>query len=342
VNPTDFTYQITAALANLDYGQQPAALYEPIRYIMALGGKRIRPLLTLMGAHLFTDELEPVLRPALATEVFHNFTLLHDDIMDQAPLRRGQSTVHEKWNANVAILSGDVMLVRAYELFLDVEPTLLPTVLRKFSQAAAEVCEGQQWDMNFETDKQVTIEGTIKMGIVVYIVALTAALVVGIRQVKHPENDPRNSKGNRENVDAALHRIKQNSRENDGGHPARRAEAAVFGVVAVAQVGRDIRHDNAPQIQQQEAPNASRRSEYLHEYALNYLAKRVKGQHIKNQVHPVGVQEAGGDKAIPLVAAAHQKRSHNPALPQAGIRPSDQRNAPRQDYEDEYYVQIQH
>lgn len=104
-----------------------------------------------------------MLRPALATEVFHNFTLLHDDIMDQAPLRRGQPTVHEKWNANVAILSGDVMLVRAYELFLDVPPTLLPTVLRKFSQTAAEVCEGQQWDMNFETNEQVTIEQYLDM-----------------------------------------------------------------------------------------------------------------------------------------------------------------------------------
>ncbi|SMB82594.1 Polyprenyl synthetase [Hymenobacter roseosalivarius DSM 11622] len=163
MSPTDFTQKITAALATLDYGQQPIALYEPIRYIMALGGKRIRPLLTLMGAHLFTDKLDPVLRPALATEVFHNFTLLHDDIMDQAPLRRGQPTVHEKWNANVAILSGDVMVVRAYELFLDVPPTLLPTALRKFSQTAAEVCEGQQWDMDFETNEQVTIEQYMDM-----------------------------------------------------------------------------------------------------------------------------------------------------------------------------------
>nr|WP_262908668.1 polyprenyl synthetase family protein [Hymenobacter translucens] len=152
-----FTDKITAGLSQLRYGQEPEALYEPIRYIMALGGKRIRPLLTLLGAHLFTDELGPVVRPALATEVFHNFTLLHDDIMDQAPLRRGQPTVHEKWNANVAILSGDVMLVRAYELFLDVEPQLLPGILRKFSRTAAEVCEGQQWDMLFETKPDVSI-----------------------------------------------------------------------------------------------------------------------------------------------------------------------------------------
>ncbi|MEJ7662480.1 MAG: polyprenyl synthetase family protein [Hymenobacter sp.] len=122
MTPADFPAQITAALAQLDYGQsarRPSTT--PSATSWAWGGKRIRPLLTLLGAHLFTDDLAPVLRPALATEVFHNFTLLHDDIMDQAPLRRGQPTVHEKWNANVAILSGDVMLVRAYELFFDVQ-----------------------------------------------------------------------------------------------------------------------------------------------------------------------------------------------------------------------------
>ncbi|WP_324673969.1 polyprenyl synthetase family protein [Hymenobacter sp. GOD-10R] len=158
-----FTQKITAGLAELRYGAEPESLYEPIRYIMALGGKRIRPLLTLLGAHLFTDDLATIVRPALATEVFHNFTLLHDDLMDQAPLRRGQQTVHEKWNPNVAILSGDVMLVRAYELFFDVQAELLPTVLRKFSQTAAEVCEGQQWDMNFETETTVSIPQYLDM-----------------------------------------------------------------------------------------------------------------------------------------------------------------------------------
>ena len=155
--------RIAAALAALDYGQTPAALYDPIRYIMGLGGKRIRPLLTLLAAQLYTDELGPVVKPALATEVFHNFTLLHDDLMDQAPLRRGQPTVHEKWNPNVAILSGDVMLVRAYELLFDIRPALLPTVLRRFSQTAAEVCEGQQLDMNFETEAHVSIPQYVDM-----------------------------------------------------------------------------------------------------------------------------------------------------------------------------------
>nr|WP_246558631.1 polyprenyl synthetase family protein [Hymenobacter piscis] len=145
------------------YGEQPESLYEPIRYIMRLGGKRIRPVLTLLGAHLFTEELDAVVKPALATEVFHNFTLLHDDLMDQAPLRRGQPTVHEKWNPNVAILSGDVMLVRAYELLLDVPAPLLAPVLRRFSQTAAEVCEGQQWDMDFETQSDVSIAQYLDM-----------------------------------------------------------------------------------------------------------------------------------------------------------------------------------
>ena len=161
---TDLSNLLQQALQELDYGQQPATLYDPIRYIMSLGGKRLRPLLTLLGGQLFTNDLAPLVKPALATEVFHNFTLLHDDLMDQAPLRRGQPTVHEKWNPNVAILSGDVMLVRAYELlFENVPAAVLPQVLRRFSQTAAEVCEGQQWDMNFETETTVTIPQYLDM-----------------------------------------------------------------------------------------------------------------------------------------------------------------------------------
>ena len=185
----DFPAQITAALAQLHYGDEPHTLYEPIRYIMALGGKRIRPLLTLLGAYLFTDELSTVIKPALAPDVFHNFTLLHDDLMDQAPLRRGQATVHEKWNPNVAILSGDVMLVRAYELFLDVEPALLPTILRRFSQTAAEVCEGQQWDMNFETEPQVSIAQYLDMIRLKTAVLLGFCLELGARLAGASEED---------------------------------------------------------------------------------------------------------------------------------------------------------
>lgn len=138
------------------YGDHPAELYEPIRYIMTLSGKRLRPLMTLMAASLYTDDWQKALKPAQAVEVFHNFTLMHDDIMDCAPLRRGQLTVHEKWNANTAILSGDVMLVRAYDLLLDVENKHIRHVIKRFSITAAEVCEGQQLDMNFETRWDVT------------------------------------------------------------------------------------------------------------------------------------------------------------------------------------------
>jgi geranylgeranyl diphosphate synthase, type II len=141
---------------NLDFQGKPIELYEPIQYLMQLGGKRIRPLLTLLAYNLYKDSYKSILNPAAAVEVFHNFTLMHDDIMDKAPIRRGEATVHEKWNENTAILSGDVMLVKAYEMLLDVPGDKLPTCLRLFSKTAAEVCEGQQLDMNFEASETVT------------------------------------------------------------------------------------------------------------------------------------------------------------------------------------------
>jgi geranylgeranyl diphosphate synthase, type II len=147
----------------LKFGSKPEELYEPLRYIMALGGKRMRPVLTLFSYSLFKDDYHSILKPALAVEVFHNFTLLHDDIMDRAPLRRGKATVHEKWNENIAILSGDVMLVKAYELFMDLEPIMLKRVLQSFNKTAAEVCEGQQLDMNFEKLSKVTEEEYLEM-----------------------------------------------------------------------------------------------------------------------------------------------------------------------------------
>jgi geranylgeranyl diphosphate synthase type II len=132
------------------YGENPDELYDPIRYIMSLNGKRYRPLLTLLATSLFTDEWQKAVKPAMAVEVFHNFTLMHDDIMDNAPLRRGKPTVHEKWNENTAILSGDVMLIKAYGLLINVPDSSLRNVVERFNTTAAEVCEGQQLDMNFE------------------------------------------------------------------------------------------------------------------------------------------------------------------------------------------------
>ncbi|MBT1697257.1 polyprenyl synthetase family protein [Fulvivirgaceae bacterium PWU4] len=145
------------------YGKQPPSLYEPIRYLMHLGGKRLRPMLTLLSYSLFRDDVRRAVPVAVAVEAFHNFTLMHDDIMDKAPLRRGKPTVHEKWNVNTAILSGDVMLVKVYDMFLQLEPETLKTVLGPFNQCAAEVCEGQQWDMDFETTSRVTEAQYINM-----------------------------------------------------------------------------------------------------------------------------------------------------------------------------------
>lgn len=147
---------IETEIRRQQFGVSPSSLYEPIRYLMNLGGKRLRPLLVVMGYALFKKEIKPVVPFAVAVEVFHNFTLMHDDIMDNAPLRRGYATVHEKWNVNTAILSGDVMLVRVYDMFLKLPPRKLKQVLEVFNRCATQVCEGQQWDMEYEVVPHVT------------------------------------------------------------------------------------------------------------------------------------------------------------------------------------------
>lgn len=150
-------------ISGLSFGNSPENLYAPIRYLMSGGGKRLRPLLVLMGYALFKDDYEKALRPAVALEVFHNFTLVHDDIMDKATLRRGRATVHEKWNKNIAILSGDVMLVKVYELLAEVPHNLQGEVFKRFSRCATQVCEGQQIDMDFEELSQVSAEDYLQM-----------------------------------------------------------------------------------------------------------------------------------------------------------------------------------
>lgn len=170
---------ISDELGRIEYPKNPSLLYEPIDYILGLGGKRMRPILVLMSHQLFDKNIEKAISPSLAIEVFHNFTLLHDDIMDKAPLRRGQQTVHEKWNANVAILSGDTMLVQAYQLMADVDKSIVKPTLEVFSKAAIEVCEGQQWDMDFETQQNVSIEDYLKMIEYKTAVLLGAALQIG-------------------------------------------------------------------------------------------------------------------------------------------------------------------
>ncbi|WP_034060950.1 polyprenyl synthetase family protein [Lacinutrix jangbogonensis] len=143
--------------------REPKNLYEPINYILKLGGKRLRPVLTLMTAEIFNCDYNKALDAALSIEVFHNFSLVHDDIMDAAPLRRGQQTVHEKWDTNTGILSGDAMLIMAYQLFENYEPETFQGLAKLFSKTALEVCEGQQYDVDFETRDDVTIPEYLKM-----------------------------------------------------------------------------------------------------------------------------------------------------------------------------------
>lgn len=152
----DFTAILQKEVAKQKFGKQPESLYEPIRYLMSLGGKRLRPMLTLFSYALFKNDVKSIAAYAIAVEAFHNFTLMHDDIMDKAPLRRGKPTVHKKWNVNTAILSGDVMLVKVYALFSALEAEKFKQVVQAFNKCAAEVCEGQQWDMEFENVSKVS------------------------------------------------------------------------------------------------------------------------------------------------------------------------------------------
>jgi len=164
MNIASYTSVIQNFIDTYAYGSNPKELYEPISYLMSLGGKRMRPLLTILGYQLFDENWQKAVPAAVAVEVFHNFTLMHDDIMDKAPLRRNQPTVHSKWNENIAILSGDVMLVKAYEILLrGVEDTHLREAFEKFGTCAAWVCEGQQWDMNFEKETAISEAEYIEM-----------------------------------------------------------------------------------------------------------------------------------------------------------------------------------
>lgn len=174
-----FQALIKEALDQHPFKGEPQELYDPMDYLMGLGGKRLRPALCLAGCELFGGAASEALSPALGIEVFHNFSLVHDDIMDQADLRRGKATVHKKWNTNIAILAGDAMLVRAYQLMAEVKPALLPEILATFSQTALEVCEGQQRDMNFELREMVSGAEYLEMIQGKTAVLLGAAIKIG-------------------------------------------------------------------------------------------------------------------------------------------------------------------
>ena len=173
----------------LNFPEQPENLYDPLRYFLKLGGKRTRPTLTMLGCSLFGEPGIKAINAALAVELFHNFTLIHDDIMDEAPLRRGKETVHEKWNTNIGILSGDVLFVEAYDHLSHHESDVLPKLLKIFSRTAKEVCEGQQMDMDFEDLDEVSIDEYIEMIRLKTSVLLGAALEMGATVAKANEKE---------------------------------------------------------------------------------------------------------------------------------------------------------
>ena len=176
---TELQNIIQQAIEQLKYPAQPPDLYEPIGYILSIGGKRLRPALLLMACDIFGGDVNKAVQAALAIEVFHNFTLMHDDIMDKAPLRRGKATVHERWNQNVAILSGDAMMVEANKLMLQVDDGILRQVMDIFNTTATGVCEGQQFDMSFESRDTVSAEEYINMIRLKTAVLLGGALKIG-------------------------------------------------------------------------------------------------------------------------------------------------------------------
>jgi geranylgeranyl diphosphate synthase type II len=166
-------------LYSLKYPNSPADLYSPIEYILSLGGKRMRPILLLLAHQLFDEDIQKAIKPSLAIEVFHNFTLLHDDIMDKAPVRRGQATVHTKWNESVAILSGDAMLIQSYQYLCDLPTQQVVECLAIFNEMALQVCEGQQFDMEFEIQAEVDMDSYLKMIEYKTAVLLGASLKIG-------------------------------------------------------------------------------------------------------------------------------------------------------------------
>ncbi len=154
---------VSAEIDKINWSKEPRGLYEPIGYVLSMGGKRIRPALTLMACNLFSEDIQPSVNTALGLEIFHNFTLLHDDIMDHADVRRGKPTVHKKWDDNTAILSGDVMQIASYQYIAKSPSPFLKPVLDLFSQTAAEICEGQQYDVDFEKRENVEADDYLEM-----------------------------------------------------------------------------------------------------------------------------------------------------------------------------------
>lgn len=188
----DLLKKVNEALDNLVYDRQPASLYDPIKYVLSIGGKRVRPVLTMLAYNLYKDDPLSIMSQALGLETYHNFTLLHDDLMDHADMRRGHETVHKKWDANRAILSGDTMLLQAFERVEDCDPAKLPAVFKVFIQTTLEIGEGQQLDVEFEQRNDVTEDEYIEMIRLKTSVLLACACKVGAIMADAPAEDIEN------------------------------------------------------------------------------------------------------------------------------------------------------
>ena len=189
ITANDILKKVNDCLSSLPYDRKPASLYEPVQYVLSLGGKRIRPVLMLLGYQLWREQPEDIIMPAIGLETYHNYTLLHDDLMDNADMRRGHETVHRRWDANKAILSGDSMLVLAYQRVAQVPKEKLQQVLELFTVTALEIGEGQEYDMAFETRNDVTEDEYIEMIRLKTSVLLACALKMGAILADAPEQD---------------------------------------------------------------------------------------------------------------------------------------------------------
>ena len=186
---TQLLDKVNDYISHLIYGKQPDGLYEPIQYAMSLGGKRIRPVLMMMAYNLYRDDVDSILSQAAGIETYHNYTLMHDDLMDNADIRRGKPTVHKKWSRNTAILSGDAMQVIAYRLLTGTGGRYVPAVMKLFTQTAMQVCEGQQYDMDFETRMDVYEHEYLEMIRLKTSVLLAASLKIGALLAEAPAED---------------------------------------------------------------------------------------------------------------------------------------------------------
>ena len=178
-NSSELLQMVNDAIASLSYDRKPAALYDPIQYVLSLGGKRLRPVLMLMAYNMYKQDVAHIMMPAIAIETYHNFTLLHDDLMDHAEVRRGKPCVHKKWDDNAAILSGDNMLVLAFHRMAQCDEQYMPAVLRLFTETALEIDEGQQYDIDFENRNDVTEAEYIEMIRLKTSVLLACSLKIG-------------------------------------------------------------------------------------------------------------------------------------------------------------------